>query len=264
MSAGKKIRWSRFVNQESNKGIIVPIDHGLTMGPLEGINNVQRIANWIEHPAANGIIAHKGIIERLACRNLLAGKGVMVHLNGMSTLANDPTKKEWLTSIESALRLGADGVSIELLFNGENETHNMKLLGRVVDEAMIYSIPVLVMAKDMNRYEQADKRVHALRQIIRMVYELGADAIKIPQPENINEIPPLLHELSDDIAVFLAGGARCADEDIFTIASLAIRSGATGLCIGRNVFQRPELNSFLSSLHALVHSQLNESIYAIS
>lgn len=264
MSAGKEIRWSRFVNQKSKKGIIVPIDHGLTMGPLEGINNVQRIANWIEHPAANGIIAHKGMIERLACRGLLAGKGVMMHLNGMSSLAKDPTKKEWLTSIESAVRLGADGVSVELLFNGENEAHNMKLLGRVVDETMNYSLPVLVMVKDMNKYEQPNKRIHAFRQIIRMVYELGADAIKIPQPENINEIPALLHELNEDIAVFLAGGTKCADEDLFTVASLAIKSGATGLCIGRNVFQRPEFSAFLASLHALVHAPLNESVYAIS
>ena len=265
MSApGKKIRWSRFINQDSGKGIIIPIDHGLTMGPLEGINNVHRIAGWIEHPAANAIIAHKGMIERLACKGLLAGKGVMVHLNGMSSLHKDPTRKELLTSVDAALRLGADGLSVELLFNGENECHNMKLLGRIVDEATVYNLPVLVMVKDLSKYEQATKRINAFRQIIRTVYELGADAVKIPQPENMNEIPVLLNELSDDIAVFLAGGAKCADDDLFAVASLAIRSGASGLCIGRNVFQRPEFDGFLSSLYSLVHAPLKDKVYAIS
>ncbi|GAA4462925.1 2-amino-3,7-dideoxy-D-threo-hept-6-ulosonate synthase [Nibrella saemangeumensis] len=264
MSAGKKIRWSRFIKADSKKGIIVPIDHGLSMGPLDGINNVQRIANWIEHPAANGMIAHKGMIERLAYRGLLNGKGVMMHLNGMTSLANDPTRKELLTSIESALRLGADGVSVELLFNGANEPHNLKVLGQVVDEAMVYGLPVLVMIKDMNKYEQASNRINASRQIIRTVYELGADAVKIQQPEDTNEIPAILDELCDDIAVFLAGGAKCADVEILAIASLAIKSGATGLCIGRNVFQRPDFSAFLSSLHSLVHTPLKNAAYAIN
>jgi class I fructose-bisphosphate aldolase/fructose-bisphosphate aldolase/2-amino-3,7-dideoxy-D-threo-hept-6-ulosonate synthase len=263
MSAGKKIRWSRFVSPDSKKGIIIPIDHGLTMGPLEGINNIQRIARWIASPDANGIIAHKGIVERLACRGLLAGKGVMVHLNGMISLAKDPTRKELLTSIESALRLGADGVSVELLFNGMHDPHNMKLLGKVVDEALAYGMPVLVMVKDLNKYDLAGKRVHAFRQIIRMVCELGADAVKIPQPENPNEIPEMIDELSEDIAVFLAGGVKCDDSELFAVASLAISSGATGMCIGRNVFQRSEFDTFLGTLSSLVHTPSKQPVYAI-
>ena len=77
-TSGKKIRWNRFRYPHSPLGMIVPIDHGLTIGPVEGLKNVSEMSSWIGNPAITGVIAHKGIIERLADRGLLGGAGVMV------------------------------------------------------------------------------------------------------------------------------------------------------------------------------------------
>ena len=58
----KKIRWSRFLDRRSGRGILVPIDHGLTMGPIEGLDSVDQMARWMTHPAVTGIVAHKGML----------------------------------------------------------------------------------------------------------------------------------------------------------------------------------------------------------
>src|SRR5262245_8825434 len=107
-STGKKIRLQRFMSRGA--GVVVPIDQGLTMGPVRGLGSIREVASWIAHSAIDGVIAHKGIVERLGERGLFAGRGVMVHLNGMSMLGGRPDTKEMLTSVEAAMRLGADAV----------------------------------------------------------------------------------------------------------------------------------------------------------
>src|SRR5687767_3136529 len=119
--AAKKLRWSRFLYRHCDRGVIVPIDHGLTVGPINGLLSLGQIERWIQHPGITGIIVHKGMLERLAGRGLLRGVGVMLHLNGMTALSAAPDRKEMLTSVEMALRLGADAVSLQLNFTGANE-----------------------------------------------------------------------------------------------------------------------------------------------
>src|SRR4051794_25915586 len=143
MSAGKTIRLGRFRYPGTNVGLIVPIDHGLTIGPVEGVKSTSQISDWIGHDAICGVIAHKGIVERLADRRALSSKGVMVHLNGMSTLGGSPNTKELVCSVESAVRLGADAVSVQINFDGTNDAHNITLLGAIVDDAQRFELPVL-------------------------------------------------------------------------------------------------------------------------
>jgi fructose-bisphosphate aldolase, class I len=248
MGTGKIIRWSRFVDSRSGRGIIVPIDHGLTYGPIAGIESVHRVKNWIGHPAIKGIIAHKGIIERLANFGVLAAKGIMIHLNGMASLSATADTKELLTSVESAARLGADAVSIQLNFLPENCAHNLSILGAISDETRRLGMPMLAMVYDKARYDDSRMRIARLRHWVRSVYELGADAIKIEAPDDIREMGPLLADISDDVALFLSGGALTSDEQLLVMARSAVCAGATGVCVGRNIFQRSNPESILGRL----------------
>src|SRR5436190_20990584 len=105
MNTAKKIRLGRILRNADRRGIIVPIDHGLTLGPIAGIESVGQMEEFITHPQIDAVIAHKGILSRLAERDLLSGKGVILHVNGMSSLAENPDNKEVLTGVDMALRL---------------------------------------------------------------------------------------------------------------------------------------------------------------
>jgi class I fructose-bisphosphate aldolase/fructose-bisphosphate aldolase/2-amino-3,7-dideoxy-D-threo-hept-6-ulosonate synthase len=187
----KKIRWSRFLDRHSGRGIIVPIDHGLTIGPLPGLDGMAQVARWIVHPGITGVIAHKGMVERLGSRDLLRGVGVMVHLNGMTSLAPEPDRKERLTSIEAALRLGADAVSLQLNFDGTNDAHNLTQLGAVVDEAQRHGLPVLTMLYDKVACDGEEQRTKRLRQLTRACVELGTDALKLAAPADASQLAAL-------------------------------------------------------------------------
>lgn len=247
-TSGKKIRLNRFHYRNSRYGLIVPIDHGLTIGPVAGLGSVSQLAHWIRHRGITGIIAHKGIIERLADAELLGHGGVMMHVNGMSTLSKDPDRKEKLTSIESALRLGVDGISLQINFDGHNDAHNLQMLGEVVDCASAYGLPVLTMLYDKVPCPENPRRIERLRHLIRIAIELGSDAIKLAAPACIDDIPLILAGLAEDASIYFAGGTLGSDADLFALTDATIAAGGAGLCVGRNVFQRPDPSAILTAL----------------
>jgi fructose-bisphosphate aldolase, class I len=252
-ASGKQIRLGRFFYPHSRLGMIVPMDHGLTIGPVEGLKNVSEIANWIGHPGITGIIAHKGMAERLGARGLLRGMGVIIHLNGMSTLSGKSDQKELLTSVETAICLGADAVSVQVNFDGSNDAHNLKLLGTVVDEAQSCGLPVLTMLYDKVLSEKSEQRIHRMRHLMRVTMELGTDLLKIGAPDGgLGEIPPLLEGLSEDVPIFFAGGMITSDTELVALTECAIQHGGAGLCVGRNVFQRPSPMETLNRLSSLL------------
>jgi class I fructose-bisphosphate aldolase/fructose-bisphosphate aldolase/2-amino-3,7-dideoxy-D-threo-hept-6-ulosonate synthase len=255
----KKIRWSRFLHPQSGLGVIVPIDHGLTVGPIPGLRSVSQIESWIHHPVITGIIAHKGMVERLGSRGLLQGLGVMVHLNGMTSLSASPNRKELLTSVERALRLGADAVSLQLNFDGTCDAANLIQLGAVVDEAQSLGVPVLTMLYDKVEALRPEQRVPRMRHLIRACVELGTDALKIAAPAQLSQLPELLEGVHEHTPVFFAGGEKCSDEQLLALAREGVAAGATGLCVGRNVFQREPGTDTLDRLQEIVLGRPGEA-----
>ena len=249
--SGKKLRLNRFRYRDSNHGLIVPLDHGLTVGPLPGIQSVREISGWIGNPAICGVIVHKGMAERLAEARQLDGLGVMIHLNGMTSLAASPDTKNHLTTVESAVRLGADGVSFQINFDGTNDRHNLQCMGQVVDEASRFALPVLAMVYDKVQADE-ETAIGRLRHLIRAAIEMGCDAVKIAPPGNVTCLPRLLSGLAEDIPIFLAGGALGSMQELCQLTRVAIEAGAVGLCVGRNVFQRPDGAELLSALCAIL------------
>lgn len=248
----KKFRWSRFLHRYSGRGIIVPMDHGLTMGPVEGLDSLERMASWIGHPAITGIIAHKGLVERLGSAGLLRGVGLMIHLNGMTSLSSQPDRKERLTSVEAALRLGADAVSVQLNFTGSNDAHNLMQLGAVVDEAQRYGLPVLTMLYDKVVCSSEDQGLARLRHLMRACVELGTDALKLAAPAQPSHVSELLEGFREHTPIFFAGGTVRSEEVLLRLAREVVARGATGLCVGRNVFQRDSTNALLTRLQEAV------------
>ena len=250
---GKEIRWRRFQRGGTNFGLIVPIDHGFTVGPIDGIAAIEEMARWVGHPAITGLIAHKGMVRRLASHGLLPSGGLMIHLNGMTSLSGTPDRKEIVTSVETAMRLGADGVSIQLNFDGTNDAHNLVLLGQIADQTLELGLPLLTMLYDRVPSQSGSQRVGRLRHLIRATIELGTDALKLNAPADLEEMPLLLDGVRGDTPVFFAGGSVCSDREVMMLAHAIVDSQAAGFCVGRNVFQRQDPGALLDQLASTLY-----------
>ncbi|KMN31513.1 MULTISPECIES: class I fructose-bisphosphate aldolase [Chromobacterium] len=245
----RKRRWSRFVDRQSGKALIVPIDHGLTMGPLDGLNRVEEVLRWLDPEVVTGIVAHKGFAQRLGGA---PGCGLMIHLNGSLNIGATPDLKQMVTSVEAAVRLGADAVSIQTNFCADTAGHNLQLIGQVVDQAHAYGLPVLNMLYDKGPL--AGKDLSHLRHFMRAAVELGVDALKVAAPEDLNAIPELVDGIQEHTPVLFAGGALADELALLELAAAVVRHGTGGICVGRNVFQRPNPLSTMTRLRDLFRS----------
>jgi class I fructose-bisphosphate aldolase len=110
---GKQIRMERIMNRDTGRTVIVPMDHGVTVGPIEGLIDMKTTVNAVASGGANAILIHKGLVSSGHRRR---GKdvGLIIHLSGSTALSPFPNAKTLVCTVEEAIKLGADGVSIHV------------------------------------------------------------------------------------------------------------------------------------------------------
>ena len=58
---GKSIRLERIINRNTGRTVVVPMDHGVTVGPIKGIENMRDMVNDISEGGANAVLGHVGL-----------------------------------------------------------------------------------------------------------------------------------------------------------------------------------------------------------
>jgi DhnA family fructose-bisphosphate aldolase class Ia len=53
---GKKIRMERIMDRNSGKTVIIPVDHGVTVGPVAGLINMKEMIRSIALGGAKAIV----------------------------------------------------------------------------------------------------------------------------------------------------------------------------------------------------------------
>ena len=69
MLIGKQIRLERIIDRNTGKTVIIPMDHGVSMGPIEGLIDIKKTIDDVAEGGANAIIIHKGMV-RYGHRNM--------------------------------------------------------------------------------------------------------------------------------------------------------------------------------------------------
>lgn len=231
---GKKIRIKRLFKQ-SRRVFIVPMDHGVTVGPMPGLENIRQAVKSVAEGGADAVILHKGLAGRITEFINPGACELIVHLSGSTALSPDSTRKEQVCSVEHAIRLGAAAVSVHVNLGGKFEARMLRDLGRISEECEVWGMPLLAMmyVRDGTHGEYDPDRIsHAAR----IAEELGADIVKVNytgSPESFARITG-----SVNIPVVIAGGPKMnSTTELLAMISDAVKAGARGVAIGRNVFQ---------------------------
>ena len=132
MHLGKKVRLERIFNRETNRAIVVPMDHGVSVGPLDGIIDMRETVSDMAEGGADAVLMHKGLVR---CGHRTVGRdlGLIVHLSASTSLTPMANSKTLVASVEEAIRLGADAVSVHVNLGDENERDMLAQLGRVAE-----------------------------------------------------------------------------------------------------------------------------------
>ena len=249
---GKKLRLNRLFNPATNKALMLPMDHGTTLGPIEGLENYTSTIKAIVSGGVDALIVHKGILNRIAHLKELVPVGLLMHLSVSTILGPDANRKRLVGTVEEAIKLGADGVSIHVNLGTETESEMIEDLGYISREASEWGIPLLVMVYSQRPGHQAKDIMHA----VRLAEELGADIIKSSYPGTKKELEKILSCINTPLLI--SGGEKSNNfVDILTMIDDVVQAGAAGLSMGRNIFQNSNLEIAASIVYKLVHGKIS-------
>lgn len=251
MHLGKQIRLERIIDRETRRAIVVPMDHGVTVGAIEGLVDMRKAVNDMAVGGADAVLMHKGLIR---CGHRMGGKdlGLIMHLSASTSLSPRGNTKTLVGSVEEAVRHGADCVSVHVNLGDPEERLMLADMGRVAEACDRWGMPLLAMiyARGPQIVDGYDPRVVA--HCARVGVELGADMVKVVYSGSINSFAEVVDACC--VPVVIAGGERMeSTHEFLQIVHDSIKAGGAGLSVGRNVFQHPNRVALMRALRAIVH-----------
>lgn len=253
---GKDIRIERIMDRNTGRAVIVPMDHGFTLGQIDGLLDMTEIISEVSEGGANAIVLHKGLVKR-GHRKRGRDIGLIVHLSASTSLNPDPNDKVLVCTVEEAIALGADGVSIHINLGAPQESRMIESAGKIVKDCNRWGMPLLVMIYPRGKGIDPNSP-QAVGHCVRVAEELGADLIKTNYPGD----PASFRRITDacSVPVLVAGGEKMGDYDSLQMIRESVRSGGAGVCVGRNAFQRDSPRAFVKALGLVVHEDVEPAL----
>jgi fructose-bisphosphate aldolase/2-amino-3,7-dideoxy-D-threo-hept-6-ulosonate synthase len=228
--------------------VVVPMDHGITLGAVTGLKDIESTIDAITRGGADSVLTQKGIARRV--HEHKNGAGYIVHLNGSTVIGPDANDKRRTGSVEAALRAGADAVSFHINVGSTHEREQIEELGRLTDEAAEYGVPVLAMAYARGPdIDSADPE--ALGHAVRLGEELGADLIKTGYSGDSDSFEHVCESTSRP--VLIAGGSPDGDLESLQMVRGAMDGGGAGVSMGRTIFQHDHPERIARAVSLVVH-----------
>ncbi|MBI4363070.1 MAG: class I fructose-bisphosphate aldolase family protein [Euryarchaeota archaeon] len=252
---GKRVRLERIIDRRDGSCVIVPMDHGISMGPIPGLVNMREAVDQVAEGGADAVLVHKGIV-RAAHRGYGADIGLIIHLSASTSLGPDPLSKVTVTSVEEALKMGADAVSVHVNVGAENEPQQLRELGETARRCAEWGMPLIAMMYPRGKKVKSEHGVEYVKHASRAGAELGADLVKTPytgDPETFSDVVK-----GCPVPVVIAGGPKMdTDEEVLGMVRDSMDAGAKGASIGRNIFQHPDPRAMTAAIAALVHQNVS-------
>jgi fructose-bisphosphate aldolase/2-amino-3,7-dideoxy-D-threo-hept-6-ulosonate synthase len=248
LEPGKKRRLKR-IFRDDERTVIVPMDHGVTLGPVTGLVNMQEIIDKLLRGGVDAVVLHRGVAKHVDTGNA----GLIVHLSGITKLGSDPNNKVQVCSVEEAVRIGADAVSVHVNIGAEQEDKMLAKLGRVADDCDRYGVPLLAMMYPRGPKIQNQHAVEHVAHAARLGAELGADVIKTNYTGDVETFKEVVRGCY--VPVIIAGGPKVETvREVLQMVHESIKAGGAGISIGRNVFQHENPTKMVKALSAIVHN----------
>jgi putative autoinducer-2 (AI-2) aldolase len=244
MDWGMQNRFNSVINQESGKTIFFAVDHGYFMGPTTGLGDMRKAINPVAN-YADALMLTRGALRTSVDPSF--NKPIVLRVSSGTSILNEDLLHEGISvSIEEAIRMNAAMVAFSVMVGTPSSERDTVLgMSKVIDEAERYGIPTLAVTA-VGRGLDRDARYLSLAT--RMCGELGARMVKTYFCEDFEKVVA-----ASLVPVVIAGGKKIPEKDALTMAYRAIQAGATGVDMGRNIFQSEDPVAMMQAVAAVVH-----------
>ena len=245
MDWGLENRLSQIIKPKTGKTVMLAVDHGYFLGPTKNLENAQStIKPLLSY--ADALMLTRGIL-RTSVTPKTSAPIVLRVSGGSSIIGGDLSNEGITTSMEEAVRLNVSAVALSIFVGSEYEHQTLENLAFLVDEGQALGIPVLAVTAVGKELGKRDARFLALS--CRIAAELGASFVKTYYCDEFEKVIE-----SCPVPVVIAGGPKLETElDAFQMAYDAIQRGASGVDMGRNIWQNPHPIGMIKAIRAVVH-----------
>lgn len=241
---GKSLRLKRIFKPDGYS-VVIALDHGQFQGPIPGLVDIRDTIQKVVMGKPDALILNPGVLSKY--HECVPGDvGIILRLTGASTSYSPKFDFHRLTtSVDHALRLGADAVIVMCFVAGDGEIPSLEIVAKVAEQCDKEGVPLFVEVLSQN---SKDDDIACIATGIRAAFELGADVLKVYYTgrDTFSTITSAV-----PIPILIAGGPK--NLDAFSMVREAINQGAKGVAFGRNVFQADNVTEYVQKLVSCVH-----------
>lgn len=247
MDWGIKNRLSKIIQPSTGKTVMLAVDHGYFLGPLTKLEDPKKTIEPLVR-YADALMLTRGVLR--TCVDEDINTPVVLRVSGGNSIAGGELSDESLTvSMKDAIRLNVSAVAISIYVATEHQNRTLTNLAKLVDEGEEFGIPVLAVTAVGKELEKRDAKYLSL--CCRIAAELGAHFVKTYYCDNFEKISK-----SCPVPIVIAGGPKMnSEKEVFETAFNAIQQGATGVDMGRNIWQNENPVGMIKAVRHIVHKK---------
>jgi 3-hydroxy-5-phosphonooxypentane-2,4-dione thiolase len=247
MDWGLKNRFSKIIRPEDGRCVMLAVDHGYFLGPTEKLENPKEtIKPLLSH--ADSIMLTRGILRTSVSPE--SNVPIVLRVSGGSSIIGEDLSNETIvTSIDEAIKLNASCLALSVFVGSKYESQTLTNLAKLVDEGQRFDIPVLAVTA-VGKEIARDARYLALA--CRIAAELGAHIVKTYYCKDFTKVVE-----SCPIPIIIAGGKKISEKDALQLTFDAINDGASGVDMGRNIWQSDHPIAMIKAVKSIVHENYN-------
>jgi len=250
---GKEVRMSRLVNKKSGKMMAITVDHAISRGiaPMTGLQPIQSTIDAIIKGRPDAMTMTKGIAEH--CMWGHAG-ATSILLKCSSYSPAHPTKDITFGTVDEAIRMGADAVSIGAMTFGDFQDVQFEEIGRFSEECMRKGMPLIghVYPKGESVSKEKQTDWENIAYCVRSASELGIDIIKTTYTGDPDTMAKVV-ELCPSRVVIQGGDACKTLDDYLVMTKEAMECGVGGVTMGRFVWDYKDITALVIALRYIIH-----------
>jgi putative autoinducer-2 (AI-2) aldolase len=242
MDFGMRNRLSRIIKPETGKTVMLAVDHGYFQGPIVGLRDIRKAVTSLI-PYTDCLFITRGMLR--TCVDPGGDVPICLRVSGGPSILGDLSNEDITTSLEEAIRLNASGVGMSIFVGAINEDRTISNLGKLVNEAERYGMPVLAVTAVG---KQMERGARYLALSCRIAAEMGARFVKTYYCEGFHKVVE-----GCPVPIVMAGGKKIPEKDALQMTLNAIKEGASGVDMGRNIFQSDNPVGMIQAIRAVVH-----------
>ena len=240
---GMSNRLARVFRPDTGRTVMLAIDHGYFQGPTTGLERVDLTILPLV-PLADALMCTRGILRSTVPPD--SRTPVVLRASGGPSVLKELSDEQIAIDIEDAARLNVAALAVQVFIGGEHETQSVHNMTRLVDLGLRYGIPVMGVTAVG---KQLTRDAKYLRLACRICAELGAQFVKTYYvDEGFDSVTA-----SCPVPIVMAGGKKLPELDALTMAHHAVSEGASGVDMGRNIFQSDNPTGMMRAVIAVVH-----------